>query len=283
MKAGTTSIWSALRQVSDIHVSFEKEPDVLSSSSYSPDSAKESYRQIFADARPSQLLGECSTSYTKYGLAEVSASRARNLCGPDLRIVYSVRNPVERMTSHFKHLSDVGKSSPRLSEALVEGHGLVENSLYSERIEPWREAFGEGNILIVDFASLNTPSRSSSYQQIARHCGSAESPEFEARQLNSASSFKPREGSFLYRLARNDLYQGIRRRVPDSLRRAALEKAGSLDRRLAPLEPPEIRLAANQVDEIVKRFTQDCHRLVEQYGLQLDWDIQGSAVSLGVD
>ena len=58
---------------------------------------------------------DSSTAYSKWPTHEHVPKRAMNLLGPDLKIIYLIRDPFERTLSHFRHSSGSKPESPQIS------------------------------------------------------------------------------------------------------------------------------------------------------------------------
>lgn len=78
-----------------------KEPEFFSS----PDAyarGSEWYRNLFVDAPPGVKSGEASTTYTRWPHT-MNAAELISQHAPHARLIYIVRNPVDRAYSHYKH------------------------------------------------------------------------------------------------------------------------------------------------------------------------------------
>ena len=78
-------------------------------------------------------------------------SRARQILGSNLRVIYIVRDPVLRLISHYRHDWSLGLIKSDLRTALDEYPDLISFSCYAYQIEPWRLEFNSRNILIINF------------------------------------------------------------------------------------------------------------------------------------
>ena len=99
MKAGTTTLYRDLYDHPEVFLPEEKEPDSLAYDDVLTTEGTRTYRGMFAGANDGQLIGEASTSYSKAPFFGDVPSRALRLCGSDLKIIYVVREPFERMVS----------------------------------------------------------------------------------------------------------------------------------------------------------------------------------------
>ena len=67
----------------------------------------EAYSWNFRQAPPNKLLGDVSTHYSMLQEYPEASSIALRLLGPDVRIIYVVREPIARALSHHQHMMNV--------------------------------------------------------------------------------------------------------------------------------------------------------------------------------
>ena len=111
-RAGTTAIYSYLRQCPEIFMPRVKEPNFFAfegqtlacrgpGADYINNSVTRlaEYRDLFATSPPGAVLGEASPLYL---FADQAAARIRHHA-PDARLVVVLRNPVDQAFSHFMY------------------------------------------------------------------------------------------------------------------------------------------------------------------------------------
>lgn len=104
------------------------------------------YRRRFPPDAP--VRGESSPSYTAPWFPGVADRMAEVV--PDARIVYLVRDPVERAISHYMHARALGRESRDADEALAHpGSAYVAHGRYHSRLRPFLERFARERILVV--------------------------------------------------------------------------------------------------------------------------------------
>lgn len=196
-KAGTTTVFERLNARSDVYLSPLKEPNYYSSdidtSKFSPEFRANTrldlsdyfsqfplpilqvgfvrdpseYASLFTPAPSTALLrGECSTSYL-FSQAAPAALAAEH---PNARILIMLRNPIDRLYSHYMMARKYGFTSLPLREAVEKdlahpspGWGaselFVQLGLYSQQISRWRAHFPDAQIKIMRTEDLRAPEK----------------------------------------------------------------------------------------------------------------------------
>ena len=103
--------------------------------------------------RKAVLCGESSPGYTSPSHPSVAARMARLI--PEARLIYMVRDPLERAVSQYLHHRADGTEPRPLDEALVDrGSQYVARSRYYKRLGPFLERFHRDQITIVSQEEL---------------------------------------------------------------------------------------------------------------------------------
>jgi hypothetical protein len=107
------------------------------------------YRGLFEDATADQLTGEASVIYTDPSRAVVAASRIAHAL-PDVKLLFLVRDPIERIRSHYRHEVLRGRERRSLREALTDpGSAYATRSLYFTCLHPYLVRFPKEQVCIV--------------------------------------------------------------------------------------------------------------------------------------
>ena len=147
MKAGTSTLHDQLAAHQGLFLSVPKEPCFFSDADVWARGLAW-YEALFAAAAPDDLCGESSTHYTKRPQLPDSVGRIAETL-PDVRLVYMMRHPIERLVSHYVHEWTEGTVREPL-EAAVERHPeLVDHGRYAYQLRPYLETFGRARILPV--------------------------------------------------------------------------------------------------------------------------------------
>lgn len=149
MKSATTSLFEDLASHPEIFAPPEKEPGYLCPSKFHEDEIHEQYSQLFKGAEPNQLCFEASTFYTMYPAYQGVIDSAKNFFDGGLKIIYLIREPVARTLSHHAHAYARKDCCEDINKAVIEYPYLIDFSKYFSQIEPWMQAFGKDQVLIL--------------------------------------------------------------------------------------------------------------------------------------
>ncbi len=96
-KCGTTSLFQYLGQHPEVYTSTPKEPHFFAGG-WQEEMSREEYEKLFEEKGPQQKAGEGSTWYLNY--ADESAPKIAKII-PQVRLIFLVRNPVDRDYSDY--------------------------------------------------------------------------------------------------------------------------------------------------------------------------------------
>jgi hypothetical protein len=100
------------------------------------------------------VRGESSPNYSAPSVAEGTADRMHALI-PGAKLIYLVRDPIERAISHYLNGRTAGDEQRSIEEALGDmGSHYVEGSLYYAGLKPYLERFPLSAILILEHNDL---------------------------------------------------------------------------------------------------------------------------------
>ena len=147
LKCGTTSLHHYLNLHPEIAMSRPKELNFFVAE-LNWELGPQWYASHFD--RTAAVRGESSPHYTNLPRFTGVAARMRDLLGPEVRILYMVRDPIERMLSHYLHNVGGGYESRPLEQALSDpGSAYVARSRYAVQLAPYLEAFERSRVLVV--------------------------------------------------------------------------------------------------------------------------------------
>jgi hypothetical protein len=151
LKCGTTSLHHYLSLHPEVSMSRPKELNFFVAE-LNWDLGADWYASHFEREAP--VRGESSPHYTNLPRFEGVAERMKSVI-PGARIVYMVRDPIDRMLSHYVHNTGAGYESRGLEEALGDPESsYLSRSRYAMQVEPYLEAFGAERVAFVSREEL---------------------------------------------------------------------------------------------------------------------------------
>jgi hypothetical protein len=147
LKCGTTSLHHYLNLHPEIAMSRPKELNFFVSELNWP-LGRDWYAGHFDPS--ARIRGESSPHYTNRPSFNGVPGRMRELLGSDVHLVYVVRDPIDRMLSHYLHNVGGGYEDRSLADALSDPESsYVARSRYFFQVEPYLEEFGADRVQIV--------------------------------------------------------------------------------------------------------------------------------------
>ena len=152
-KCGTTSLHSYLDQHPQVAMSEKKELQLFS---------RDNWRELldwYRDHFPvrAAVRGESSPSYSMDPVLPHVPDRVRELI-PNARIVYMVRDPIDRLLAHYVEFVTLGLEEKPFEAALADydsGRNVYAmTSSYAHQLERWRQSFSPSQLLVIDQREL---------------------------------------------------------------------------------------------------------------------------------
>jgi hypothetical protein len=269
LKCGTTSLHHYLNLHPEIAMSRPKELNFFVSE-LNWELGRDWYASHFSPA--AGVRGESSPHYTNLPRFEGVAERMRQLLGAEARVVYVVRDPIDRMLSHYLHNVGGGYEARPMEQVLADPDGAyVARSRYAMQLEPYLREFGDERVAIVSREELKDE-RATTMRHLFEFAGvdtSFSSEEFEREwETGSAKS----SGGFRL-MDRGVRLPGLRAldrnfdRLPERLRWLVerLVHDPSSGAALKPDLPPQLRA---QLEEL---FREDVALLEHVAGRPFGW------------
>ena len=155
MKSGTTSLFHYLQAHPQVFMSPLKEVEFFVEEN-NWRRGMDWYRAQFAGASPGAVaIGEASTAYTKYpeyqGVPERIATSL-----PDARLIDVVRDPIERIRSHYQHRVLSGAEREPLERAVLDDERYLNCSRYAMQIERYLPHFPREHVLLLTSERLRS-------------------------------------------------------------------------------------------------------------------------------
>lgn len=164
-KAGTTSLSYYLQQHPDVYLSPEKEPRyflVDPDNSHSQDPTEPTvairtmaqYTALFDGVTTEKAIGEATPFYMNSPVAIRRISQTL----PNVKLIFSLRDPVARAYSAYWYNVRSGKIDSPVEEVLTESSNYVMGGRYYHYLSKWYEIFDPEQIKVLLFDDLQADS-----------------------------------------------------------------------------------------------------------------------------
>lgn len=223
MKSATTTLQDQLVQQEGIFMCEPKEPNFFSDD-IEYNKGIDWYRGLFESAPVGSLLGEASTHYTKLPTYPKTISHLSQHC-TDVRFIYVMRHPVDRLISHYIHEWSMGVYKCDINDAINTYPELIEYSRYAMQLAPYIEQYGKNRILPIFFDRLISHSQDE-LESVCQFIGYEKKPLWcEALKAKNVSNKRIKKFPFYSLLIESNLAKIIRRKlIPKSIRNKVKSK-----------------------------------------------------------
>jgi hypothetical protein len=268
MKAGTASLYEYLRHHPQVFMSEPKELDYFVEE-LNWERGVAWYEHYFEDADGAVAVGEGSTSYSKFPMYRGVPSRIADLL-PGIRLVYVVRQPVDRMRSQYLHEVALGNEHRPIEQALMSDSTYLAFSRYADQIERYLEYFSSGQLLVITSERLRAD-RQRTMDRVFRFLGvEGISPEEILNHEFHRTADKVGLRPFFRWAHRLPGYGTLARLVPESVKEATLRF------RTRGVEPAHAEISDRLRRHIEDSLQDDIERLRGYIGDEvLRWGIPG--------
>ncbi len=259
MKCGTSTLHAQLAAQPQFFMSEPKEPNFFSDDEVYA-RGEDWYRGLFRAALSGALKGESSTHYTKLPTYPHTVERLVALL-PDAKFIYVMRDPIERLISHYIHEWTQGVISVPIGEAIEKHPELIAYSRYGYQLGPWIRGFGKDRILTV-FLERMTAAPDQELTRIARFLGATGGVKWrDDLDAQNVSAERIRKFPGYSLVIGNPLATALRRTLmPQGLR-------DRVKSRLQTRERPE--LSAEMISRLTEIFDRDLRQLSGTIGRPL--------------
>jgi hypothetical protein len=153
MKAGTTSLFRYLEPHPQVFMPRLKELDFFVAEA-NWGRGLSWYRRQFRQAGEGTIaLGEASPTYSKYPEFDGVPQRIAS-CVPNVRLIYVVRDPVDRIRSHYDHRVLVGTETEPIERAVFRDPSYINCSRYGLQVRRYLDWFPREQLLIITSEDL---------------------------------------------------------------------------------------------------------------------------------
>lgn len=171
MKCGTSTLAKQLELQRGVFMTTPKEPNFFSDDAIFAQGPGW-YAALFDGAAPGDLKGEASTHYTKLPTYPQTVARMQAAL-PALRLVYMIRNPMERAVSHYIHEWSEGRLGEDADAAFASSPEIVDYGRYGMQIAPFVEAYGRAAIHLTSLEQIKADPQGE-FAAICAHLGMPE-------------------------------------------------------------------------------------------------------------
>lgn len=154
MKSGTSTLQAQLAAQPGIFMTDPKEPNYFSDDAVYA-KGPEWYESLFDGAAPGDLTGEASTHYTKLPTFPHTLARMRAAL-PAPKLVYIIRDPVERAISHFMHERSLDRVGSDFRKAVDTQPEYVAYGRYAMQIAPFLEVYGRERVYLTSLERMTS-------------------------------------------------------------------------------------------------------------------------------
>ncbi|WP_417511581.1 sulfotransferase domain-containing protein [Methylophaga sp.] len=260
MKSATSTLHEQLALQPGIFMSTPKEPNF-----FSDDDVYQLglnwYRGLFAKANEDDICGESSTHYTKLPDYPNTLARMSSYL-PQLKLVYVIRHPIERLVSHYIHQWSQNVIRADINTAIDSFPELINYSRYSMQITPYIEQYGRENILLV-FSEAFREEPELELERVARFIGYDEPVVWhETLPEQNVSNQRVRRFKGYNFLVNNSILATVRRSlIPKGLRNFVKQQ-------LVMKKRPELTLESQR--KLEKIFNDDLNILSQLTGTEIN-------------
>ena len=154
MKGGTSTLFRYLSDHPDIEPSSRKETNFFATTDCF--SKGLNWYESLYEKNNAQYSFEASPNYTKRHVSPGVAERMYSVL-PNIKLIYLLRDPIERTLSHYIHNYACGSESRSFSEVIKDtgdGNNYIQTSKYYFQIQAFLEYYSEKQIFMIESETL---------------------------------------------------------------------------------------------------------------------------------
>jgi sulfotransferase family protein len=265
MKAGTTSLWYYLQDHPAVFCPSPKEINYFIGTGPHWAKGREWYESLFDEAGDAIAMGEASPAYAMAPTFDGVPARIAAVV-PDVRLIYSVRHPIERMRAQWAHRVAMGRERRPAEEALRNDPNYLSVSKYAFQLERYLEHFSRDQILVITSEALRAE-RVEVMRSVYSFVGVDETWTSETiDEEHHRTADKPLRTPMRAWFASRGLLGLVRSVTPSRMRSWYTRRATR-----TPLDPS---VSAELIARLSDELTPDLERLREIAGPQIDrWEL----------
>ncbi|VXD11002.1 sulfotransferase family protein [Planktothrix paucivesiculata] len=157
-KSGTTTLYQYLCRHPQVFMSTPKEPDFFSVDAHYAQ-GMDWYESLFHQAKPDQICGEASTTYSRLQQYPHTVERLVKAL-PEVKLIYIMRHPVDRAYSFYVHRFKGSRHKPELAvektfeETIAKQSEFIDSSFYFYQIEQYLKFYPRESFLFLPMEDL---------------------------------------------------------------------------------------------------------------------------------
>lgn len=212
MKCGTTSLHHYLNLHPQISMSRHKELDFFIPTKKWK-KGLEWYESHFNEQ--AEIRGEASPNYTNYPYWSGVAEKIYSVV-PDAKLIYLVRDPIERIISHYVHQYAAGKEDRTINQALTNftNNQYIARSQYYQQLNQYLQCFPAENILVLSLENLSTQTEST-LKIVLQFLNLDPGFDFKTGKVLHSSDFKRRKNQYGELIADKFFRQFLKKLPPE--------------------------------------------------------------------
>lgn len=258
MKCATSTLHEQLAMQPGFFMTEPKEPNFFSDDAIYVNGLGW-YAELFSEVQAGQLKGESSTHYSKLPTYPETINRLVSFC-PDVKLIYVMRHPVDRLISHYIHEWTQGVIDCDINKAVHAFPELVDYGRYSMQIEPYLSTFGAAAVQPL-FAERLRCDPLGELQKVFSFLGVQDEPVWHQEISSNVSAERIRVCGWRDAIVDNPVARGFRRALVPKKIRTWIRGLWAMKERPS-LSPESLRY----VEEI---FDRDLQKLGALLGVEL--------------
>jgi hypothetical protein len=266
-RSGTTSLYAYLDQHPEIFFSPVKEINFFSNPKIWRKSFKW-YESHFNKAKNVKAVGEASTSYTVSPFLKEAPQRISDY-RPDAKIIYIVRDPINRLISHYMHRVHRGLERRPFSEIIknIEHEPTAWQGKYNYQLEQFLKLFNRKQVLILSFDNLHKSS-----QRTVRDIFSFLEIDSDFPVLNIENIFNSSSGTLRRSSLGIHILNFYRRYVEQKRIPFLIKKQFFKLSEIGSVKQNKPSLTDSEYQTLLEFYQQDSYKLSDNFGIDTsDW------------
>ncbi|MBE9059595.1 sulfotransferase domain-containing protein [cf. Phormidesmis sp. LEGE 11477] len=249
MKSGTTSLSEILSMHPRVCFCENKEPHFFSKVSNWQDHIEE-YKELY-NPTDNQICGEASTTYTFYPNFGVDPCQAIYDFNPHMKLIYILRDPIDRIVSQYVHRRGRGTTlEDSFEKEVLTRPEYINISRYYVQIKPYIERFGREQVLLLTFEEFIS-NRNSSLGKVFNFLGIESSLSDYVDDIHANRSVGEYKNSAkIDEILQGSLAQGVRSLLPEYVAKPVFDAIRKPGRRKIDDKP----VVTERLEQILRDF-----------------------------